>query len=259
MHRSRSARTATHDRLGRLVEARDPLGRKTVFERNEAGALLAVTSPAGERVLFEREPRGRVVRRRSAAPGVDDRFAWDAFGRLVSAANAEASYTVEHDALDRPVALRDAELGTARRVYDADGRITQVVYPAADGGFPDGVVTHYRWDARGALTSVVDPQAGTWQFAWDAAGRPVARRFPGDVRSEIAYDARGFVASVEIWQGATRKDWLHYQGYDGRGNPGAICEGAGNCTAKTEVAYDALGRVTEVTYPGGASERFAYL
>jgi RHS repeat-associated protein len=105
---------------------------------------------------------------------------------------------------------------------------------------------------------VVDPEAGTWQFAWDAAGRPVARRFPGDVRAELAYDARGFVASVEVWQGASRKDWLQYQGYDARGNPAAICEGAANCAAKTEVAYDALGRVTEVTYPGGASERFAY-
>jgi RHS repeat-associated protein len=260
-----------YDALGRLIEASDPLGRSRHFAWDEVGSLVETLSPANERIVHEYDSRGLRTRTRSADGAIDDRFSYDLLGRLVSARNANATYSVEYDDLDRPIALTDPRIGTARRVYDADGRITQVVYPARDpdaqtpGGFPEGIVTQYRYDARGLLTSVADPAGGTWTFTWDAAGRGVDRTYPGGVTRQVAYDTEGFVSKVEVFANNAIRDRTHYRQYDERGNPAQICEGLDcgktaieSADDRLALAYDTLGRLKDVTYPDATQEVFAY-
>jgi len=45
------------------------------------------------------------------------------------------------DALDRPVSVSDPALGTVRQVFDWDGRVVQIAYPA-------GQSVHYTYSAR---------------------------------------------------------------------------------------------------------------
>ena len=256
-----------YDVLGRPVQGTDPLGRITDWVYDELGNLVERTNAAGETLRHGYDNRGLRLRTWSVgAPGgaeVDDTFAYDVLGRLVHAENAHATYRLAYDALDRPVALTDDELGTARRVYDADGRITQVVYPAHGAlGFPGGLVTHYRYDARDQLISVTDPVAGTWQQTYDAAGRPVDRTYPGGLSHQTTYDAESFVARVEVFAGTIRRNKTCYENYDNRGYPATIWEGGAQsaCSAgsgQVQLEYDSLGRLTQVSYPA-TSESFTY-
>ena len=200
---------------------------------------------------------------RRAGAEVDDTFAHDALGRLVYAQNAQATYRVAYDALDRAVELTDAALGTARRGYDPDGRITQVVYPAhGDLGFPEGIVVRYQYDARGQMIAVSDPVAGSWQASYDAAGRPLDRTYPGGLSHQTSYDSQGFVADVEVFLGVLHKQSTRYRAYDARGYPATLCEDSVSptCSAASQLqlGYDSLGRLTQVSYPDATSEGFAY-
>ncbi len=260
-----------YDVLGRVIEATDALGRSTTFGYDELGSLAERTNGAGERVSQEHDARGLLLRRRGyTAAGqlaVDDRFGYDALGRVVLGQSDAVARTVEYDALDRATAIYDSTFGTARRRYDAEGRVVQAVYPdSATSGFPEGVVASYRYDARGAVVKVSDPVAGTWQLDYDAAGRPVRQTSPAGVERSVAYTAEGFVGRIEMRTAAgAYLDVIDYAAYDALGNPHEVrtCEGLASCTASptaaTTIAYDALSRVTAVTYPGaGGSESFGY-
>jgi RHS repeat-associated protein len=188
-----------------------------------------------------------------------------AVGRQTLAKNAATSRAFQYDDLDRPISIYDSAFGTARRVYDADGRVVQAVYPDGAGmGYPEGLVTTYQYDARGAVVGISDPIGGTWQLDYDAAGRPIHETSRFGIDREIAYTSEGFVDEITLRNSAgAYLEVFDYGSYDALGNPGQIktCEGMASCSASptgtTTIGYDALSRVTSVSYPG-SSESFGY-
>src|SRR5207244_2714518 len=97
-------------------------------------------------------------------------FTYDADGNLLTAANAQGTYT----------------LG-----YDADNRVTGV-----QGLY--GVVLTFGYDGVGNRTSVGDSFGGLTASAYDAADELVSRQFSGTgqapLRIDQAYDAVGRVS-----------------------------------------------------------------
>jgi len=242
-----------YDVLGRPIEALDPLGRSRTYGYDEIGNTTVVHLPTGEEVRSQYDARGLVLAR--SGPGVQDEFAWDGYGRQTLAKNAAASRGVEYDALGRPVAIYDSGFGTARRVYDAEGRVEQAVYPDDPvRGFP-GVVVTYGYDARGALVWISDPAAGTWQLDYDAAGRPVRQRDPSGIERTTSYDRSGFVSRIDVARPGGSVESFEYGGYDAAGNPGTI----GTSEGTSSVTYDDRDRVKTIAYPGPqGSESFGY-
>ena len=242
-----------YDVLGRLVETTDALGRKAFFGYDALGNLAESVNAAGERIRYRHDQRGLLLER--TGPGIPDSYAYDGFGRQVLSENGEVTRRFEYDALDRAIAVWDSHFGTARRVYDADGRITQAVYPdAATYGFPEGVGVTYLHDARNQVVSVVDPVAGAWQLDYDALGRLVRRTDPGGFERFITHTPEGFVDRVTLEGPSGVIDEFVYADYDTLGNPHTITSGEGTTT----IAYDARSHVTSVDYPGPESESFGY-
>ncbi len=256
-----------YDLLGRVVEVTDPRTGRTGYAYDEVGNLVEIVDGAGQTVFFDYDARGLLVRRHDAAgaggdlQGVDDVFAYGALGRPVLAKNAIQTLLVEYDLLDRPVALTGPPFGTARRSYDADGRISQVVYPGGDFGFEE-VVTNYHFDPRGQLAAIVDPEAGFWQFTHDALGRLVRRSDARGLERRVRFTPEGWLAEVEILQHGSVVDAFAYTNHDALGNPRSIAspdDPTPSDPSPTLVAYDARSQITAVTYPGGTeSESFAY-
>jgi YD repeat-containing protein len=146
------------------------------FAYDELGNPVEAIDGAGVRVRMEVDARGQLLRRSSfgganTAP-IDDRYTYDARGRLVVAKNSHALLRYAYDALDRLVAATDPLAGTAQQTFDADGLRTKTISaPGTALGFTSGRVTHYGYDGRGLLSQIVDAEAGTFTFDHDAAGR----------------------------------------------------------------------------------------
>lgn len=246
--------TVDYDVLGRVSRVTDPLGRRTHYRYDEVGNLIEVENGAGEVVQYEYDNRGLLTRQHDPAGTFDDSFAYDVLGRQVLAENATTTSTIAYDALDRATALYDGRFGTARRVFDADGRVRQIVYPDnGTAGFPSGVVVNYNYDPRGLLSGIRDPVAGRWSFEYDGAGRPLRQIDPSGIYRSTSYTPRGFVDEVRVVAPSGVLETIDYQGYDKVGNPGTITTGEGN----TQITYDALDRVIHAGYPVG-SEDFGY-
>ena len=253
-----------YDALGRVNRTTDPLGRARFVGYDELGNPVETVDGAGISVRYEYDSRGLLLRRTGvSAEGrpLDERFTYDAYGRRIySKAEGSRARTFVYDDLDRAIAMTNdvassASYGTARLVYDADGRVTQAVYPAGVNAFPAGIVANYQYDERGLISHITDPLAGSWHFEYDAAGRLVRRTDPFGGQRQLTYDPQGFVEGVAIDLPDGSSESVSYPDYDRLGNPRKIITSEG----MTAVQYDALSRVTQVAYPGGEGvESFQY-
>ncbi len=252
--------TVGYDVLGRVTRVTDPLQRSRYFRYDEVGNVVETQNGAGERVTLRYDARGLLLERRYTDPTAGelaDTFAYDRLGRQTLAKNTTATRTIEYDALDRPTALFDATVGTARRTYDRDGRVVQVVYPDSDSaGFPAGVVQRIEYDPRGLVARIADPEAGSWGFAYDGAGRPIRQRGPAGLERTTTYTPEGWVREVKTTRAGATLEYTRHDQFDLVGNPLQIVT-TESATATT-VSYDAMDRVKSVAHPTGESETFTY-
>jgi len=173
----------------------------------------------------------------------------------VLAKNALRTLSFEHDRLGRVVAVQDpAFLGTLRRSFDADGRMTQVLYPTTpDYGFPQGVVTRFEYDPRGQLTGVRDP-SGRWDHSYDALGRLLETCGPSGVAQRRSYTPEGFLDRADTTLAGGGSEAIVYSQYDATVLPGRIVTSEGT----TQLGYHARGWLESISYPDGTSEAFGY-
>jgi RHS repeat-associated protein len=312
-----------YDASGRLVRATDTNGFATRFGYDAAGRIVAIDYSDGSDVRFTYDDRNRVTERRSNAASTlrytygdratriarDDGYwneirydavglpigygdslgqsrtrSFDAEGRVIAEASADATVTYEYDADGRLITVRDnaGQLlrvaydgdsartsrldinGVAKRYeYDAAGRLVREVSPAGRG-------IRYRYDAKGRLDAISDDLGRTSQFVFDATGNLVSWRAPdgGEMRrrydthgrvlehrdvdgvtTTYAYSASGQVAS-ERTTGMSARDYR----YDSYGRLIELRDGV----ADLRIGYDGQGRITRVDYADGSSESARY-
>ena len=144
-----------------------------------------------------------------------------------------------------------------RLEFDADGRLVQRTYPDGSLGFPSAVSAQYQYDARGLLSSIVDP-TGIWRFEYDAAGRPVRRTDPGGIEERTAYTIQGFIDKIEVLNAGTVTQRHTYTNYDELGNPGTVTRLDNAVTtlaglAGTSGASDGSGTAARFSSPQGVA------
>ncbi len=224
-----------YDRLGRLKSTQDPMGGKTRFRYDRLGRLIAVQDAAGaitryaynrlDQVLAKTDPLGRKIQ-----------YAYDANGRL----------TRKTDAMGRRSLYR----------YDAAGRLIQILHPGKEQ-------VAYRYDKSGRLLEAVTQDGHITRFHYDALGRVVQEYNVAKGRKPVlrknTYDALGNRLRTQL-DGDTP---IAYE-YDAFNRLRAIVEkpspmaGLLGRSMRTEFAYDALGRRSQITLPNAATTRYAY-
>jgi YD repeat-containing protein len=146
--------------------------------------------------------------------------------------------------------------GNLTATHDANGHITTYGYDAFNQvitqtlpGSP-AAVTLYQYDPAGNLLSLkdantsVDLPENRTRYAYDGLGRPIGIDYPGsDPDAAFSYDLLGRLQGMQDGLGTTQ--W----GYDGLNRVLSVLDPFGD---QVGYAYDGLGRLTGLAYPGVA-------
>ncbi|WP_093533709.1 DUF6531 domain-containing protein [Stenotrophomonas rhizophila] len=186
-----------YDALDNLTEVTDPKGLKTTYVRNGFGEVVTQTSPDTGVTAFTYDSAGNVLTRTDAR-GVTATYSYDALGRTTAVSFSDPAADI-HYVYDQP----SAQCAVGERA--GIGRMTSMIDPSGR--------TDYCYSAIGDLVrrvQVVDGQALTLRYTYDAAGRMQSMTYPDGSLVDYSYDALGQVSSVGVTPtGGTREVLLH--------------------------------------------------
>ncbi|HXH80276.1 AHH domain-containing protein [Nocardioides sp.] len=245
-----NASTFVYDSRGNLMQATDPLLRRTTVEYDDFGRSTKVTSPDqavgqtrtqatsyddNDNVERSIAPTGATTinthsrmdevlttalpANSAATSSRTLAYAYDAFGRLISETAPKGTATADPDDF------------VTRYVHDRIGQVLRTEQPFKDGidgaGTAKLAVTSYTYDLAGNVTKVVDPNK--------------VASSEDDYSATMTYDLDGQLLSSTDAAGYTTKS-----GYDRDGNVTTQTDAIGN--VKTLV-YDAAGQVVRAEVP----------
>jgi RHS repeat-associated protein len=187
-------------------------------------------------------------------------FISDGLERLVEVRerNGAATYTTryEYDGLNNLTRITDNESNVKTMLFDGLGRKLQMYDP-------DKHKMTYGYDPAGNLLSTTDAKAQTVAYGYDEANRILTEGFNG-VKVRYHYDADLPAA----WPGLTNTKgklaWVEDEAgresysYDQRGNSVMKIREAAGLTFINRMGYDAMDRLTSLTYPDGFTVNYAY-
>jgi RHS repeat-associated protein len=139
------------------------------------------------------------------------------------------SYTYNN--LAEVLSMTDPLGNTTINTYDANGNLLTVSSPAPNGQTPPSVA-QFTYNTLGELTQILDP-----------LNHPTT----------ISYYPTGLIQSITDAQNNTTS-----YTYDSRGNRTSVIDPINGSAHPTSFAYDAMSRLTGVTYPDGTTASFAY-
>ncbi|MDI1432847.1 FG-GAP-like repeat-containing protein [Polyangium sorediatum] len=209
------------DLLGREIGHTAPWG--AVTKTTYAGLFVEVQGALSHLTVTEHDALGRPVVVTDAGNG-ETSFTYGPFGVLSSVVDPGGDVTtIKRDALGRPREIDDPDRGKTKLVQDGFGDLLSTTDAL-------GRVTTFEVDALGRVTSRVDKEGGaTWTtlFTWDTA-------------------AYGMGRLREV----TSPDGVKTYTYDDRGRTERMALLVGGEAFEVRSSYDALGRVSSISYPG---------
>jgi RHS repeat-associated protein len=216
----------------------------TGIEYDDADRVTALIWPDGSQVSHSYElldvpvqttwPDGSTVTR-----------TYDEAGRLLALAGpaGEMSFAWGNNGLPAQVLYPDGK--SFGYSYDAAGRLVELEYP-------DGTAVKYAFDAAGLLISAKSP-AGTISFQNDKWGRPMMRTWPGGLATSFEYDEAGKLVATQTNDAAGNLLVRYEQTFDERALRSTMTETTPFDTLTWDYAYDAVGRLQQVTGPEGTT------
>ncbi|MGK2958445.1 MAG: DUF6531 domain-containing protein [Acidimicrobiales bacterium] len=211
-----------YDAAGRQIEQRDPRGgvSKTIYSARDE--VLEEQDPTGAKKRYAYDPAGNMIKAIDPNNGVTS-FVYDQQGNRVSMTDQQGAVTkYEYDLAGRLVTETDPLGRASRFTYDARGLLTKILDPSgrsetstfdASGQLLSRVfgdnssvsytydqsgqrtsmtdatgVTRYRYDARGSLTTVTQPDGKAVISRFDASGNRVGLTYPDGSIATFSYD-----------------------------------------------------------------------
>lgn len=224
-----------------------PGGSRLDFTLDVTGEATRLVTRRGDQIGFVRNARGQVTRK-DLPGGVTETFEYDARGALTRAEGAAGAVTVSWTAGGLPSSVTDVAGRTVTTEWSAAGRPSR----RTTG---DGYAVVYSYDGDGRLSRLTDGTGALLvSYGYDPSGRlSLETRGNGNV-TRHGYDATGRLSSVvHLGPGGAVLSSFTYT-FDANGNPVSMTTLAGTTTW----AYDLLGRLAEVTEPGGRRVTFEY-
>ena len=280
------------DRMRRLTDQYDALGRHTHYERCNCGLLEAVTDADSKTTAFEYDAAGRLVVTTgpdnygvtnllnllgqiesfadTAGMGVTNFYNNQGLVYSVSNAVGRVSYR-EFDIHDRVVLSIDANGVTVTNLYDVAGRVIASGTPA------NGAVTAYAYVQNvPGVTSITNALTNVTWYAYDAYGR-TTNEISGSstvtlTTNQFAYDMAGALRTLTDGNAHTTT-WnydrfgrvtnkvdalsqpMFVYGYDADSR---LTNRWTPARTNTAYRYDPVGNLTNVIYPTNPAIRLAY-
>ncbi len=220
--------TFAYDGLGRKTAQTDALGHTATFAYDAAGLLASATDPLGQRRAFQYDAANRLTAELWYSAGGSAvntlSYSYDANGNKLTAADADGTYTLTYDALNRVSTVRDLW----------------------------GLTQTFTYDAADNRTGVQDSLGGLQASTYDAANRLTWREQSASgatIHLEFTYTARGEPETVRRYSGTVSPFpliALTSYNYDGTGRVTNLqhTDGSGGNVANYTYTYDDGGRLT---------------
>ncbi len=273
-----------YDAAHRLVSLQDAQGHRIVYTLDGLGNRVgeSVHDAQGNPVRSldrQFDALGRLwkeVRRVNGQAAVTE-YAHDAEGNLTARTDPLGhAGTRAYDALDRLARSEDALQGHTNVARDVLDGITAVTDPK-------GLATVYETDAFGQVRKETSPDRGVTTYAYDPAGNLKTRTDARGVVTTYTYDALNRLTR-KYWNPDIYADYQYDTGANGIGRltrmtslkmaatwsydaHGAVASmqqslqkqaSYGSVVQSLQQAFDAAGRLTQMTYPSGKVVAFAY-
>lgn len=233
--------TYTYDSAGNRLTETTPLNRVTTATYDAAGNPETVVDPANKTWTSTYNSKGLVTSRTTplgatASPSYSDTFGYNAAGQQITETDAAGhTTTTAYDAAGHVLSVTDPLGKKTTSTYGAGGhRLTSV---EARGNEPGAVAADYRttwdYDDGGRLASVTTPLGHKTEHTYDNASRITSSK-----------DPLNNVTTFTYWPDGTPKTQV---------SPRGNVAGANAALFTTTWTYDAAGRQTQVTAPGGSS------
>jgi RHS repeat-associated protein len=222
---------------GLITSVTNPHGKQTTFGHNSAGEVISVTSPLGNQTTYGYDAGGRLtstVEPRGNLPGATasdytELYDYDAAGHLTSTTDPLGHTTARsYDATGNLTSSTDENNHTTSYVYDNANELTQRTAP-------DTSHSDYSYDNNGNRLTQSDANGHSTSYSYDNANRLIAVEKPGGEIWSYSYDAAGNLAST----------------VDANGN-------AAHTGATATYGYDALQRLTSITYSSSTTPNVSY-
>jgi RHS repeat-associated protein len=302
--------TNTYDSSGRVLTQTDALEGKTTFEyiEGEKSNMTKVTDPRGSVTRFIY--RNGILAEKIEASGTFDQAEWtyeydpatlglaavtdpnghttrasyDSAGNVTATEDALGNRTESsYDSLGNRTAYTDAEGVTTTYEYDERGNLLSsstplvgsepaefrlVEYDYEDEAHPgdlstiidpNGNTTQFAYDEAGNLESVIDAEGNETTYEYDERGNRIAEvsprgnaegAEPAEFETSFTYDAAGNRLTT-VGPLAHERKWT----YDANGNQKTATDPSNHTTT---YAYDAANQLTLVERPNGQTEETEY-
>lgn len=227
----------TYDLMGNVTQMTDAASRVWKAEYDAAGHLTARIDPLNQRSEATYDKAGNRIK------------STDALGHIVR-------FTVNGQ--NRVTQTTNPLGGIRQTAYDESGRVIADINEAGQ------TVARSTYDAQGQLLSTQDAAGNTTRYSYDPSQTPfapVSIQFAGVTRN-MRYDSRDrVIEQSESWRetdangqeqarSATSKSVYNLKGQQ--------IESLDRLGNKTQMAYDALGRLKSVTDAQGGVTQFTY-
>ncbi|GIV20399.1 MAG: hypothetical protein KatS3mg023_2150 [Armatimonadota bacterium] len=275
-------------------------GKQTTYTYDQFGNVLTVTSPRGITTTYTYDystfPLGRLVSVQEGTKPPTTYTYYEPSGLVQSVTSPKpgslsgetVTTTYTYDSLGNVLTVTSPGNNAAQQMvtvynYTQDGSYTQPAKVGQPLTVTDnmGNVTHYRYDARGNRTVVIDANGNRTDFTYNIADQLVEVQYPatgqqgsgrartvsmyqypgGALSRVVEYDESGtqirqvtyaYGAEGELLSRTGSTEAVQYV-YDAAYRVVGVRDGKGNLTSFT---YNARGDLTQITYPGGDTMRF---
>jgi RHS repeat-associated protein len=212
----------TYDTDLNLTSRTDATGNQTNLTYDTQGNVLTATDAQGNTVTLTYEPLFNQVTSLIDANGNTTSFGYDASGNLITRGYPNGNTeNFSYDTYGKLSNLTDSNGNTTTFDYDTNGNLTTMTYP-------DGSAEMVTYDAFWNLNSKIDRKNQIINYTYDLSGRLITKLYPNNSSDSFVYDSTGKLLSATDENGVI------------------------------SFSYDSLGRIAQVTYPGGGVVSYGY-
>ena len=258
-----------YDARGRVTSVTNALNQVMSYEYDPTGRLKKIIYPDTNFILLTFDLAGRRTKIKDPR-GYETNFAYDAAYRLTSETNADNKTTsYAYDLMSNRTGVTDALNRTTNYEYDDFNRLKKIKYPEATAG-AGRLEENFGYDLGGNLITKTDQASRVTTFCYDNADRLISTIDPAQKVTALEYNARSqmtslvdainqryeFVYNALGWVTQNKKgtDTMSFV-YDAAGNRSQRTDYNG---AITNYSYDALNRLTTISYPDTTSATYGY-